>query len=67
MSALLMSELIICEVLTALEQHEPVDLHGSARRCKQRIPGHAESEAQLLLRIKAVAMEYRAAILLGVD
>jgi len=67
MSALLMSELIICEVLTALEQHEPIDLHGCARRCKQRIPDHAESEEQLLLRIKAVAMEYKAAILLGID
>jgi len=67
MTALLMSELMICEVLTALEQHEPVDLHASARRCKERLPAHAESEEQLRDHLEQLAMEYGAAIVIAPD
>lgn len=66
-TTLLMSELIICEVLTALEQHEPVDLHASARRCKERLPTHEETEEQLLQRLEALAMEYGAAIVISTE
>ncbi|MET4634833.1 MULTISPECIES: hypothetical protein [Kaistia] len=63
-TTLLMSELIICEVLTALEQHEPVDLRASARRCKERLPAHHETEAELCERLERLAMEYGAAIVI---
>lgn len=64
MTALLMSELMICEVLTALEQHEPVDLRASARRCMARLPAHDETEEQLCDHLRRLAMEYGAAIVL---
>jgi len=63
-TSLLMTELIICEVLTALEQHEPVHLWASAQRCKARLPDHPESEEELRERLEAIAMEYGAAILI---
>ncbi|WEK51769.1 MAG: hypothetical protein P0Y66_07275 [Candidatus Kaistia colombiensis] len=67
MTTLLMSELIICEVLTALEQHEPVDLRISARRCKARLPRHAESEDEIRRHVETVAMKYGAAIVIAPD
>lgn len=66
-TTLLMSELIICEVLTALERHEPVDLSDSARRCKERLPAHDETEEQLRHRLEVLAMEYGAAIVIATD
>lgn len=62
-----MTELIICEVLTALEQHEPVDLLASAHRCKERLPAHAETEEQICHRLEVLAMEYGAAIVIATD
>lgn len=60
----MMTELIICEVMTAIENHEPVDIEAAARRCKRYLPQHPEDEQRLKERVELVAMEYGAAVML---
>ena len=55
---LMMSELLISEVMTAVENHEPVDVGAAADRCRSRLPDHPETDQQLKHRLQSLALEY---------
>jgi len=50
--------------MTAIENHEPVDIEAAAKRCKDYLPQHPEDEERLKERVESVAMKYGAAVML---
>jgi len=61
---LLMNELLICEVLMAVETHDLVDIDAAAQRCRDHMPQHPETDEQLKDRLQYLAMEYGAGVAL---
>ena len=61
---LMMTELLICEVMTAQENHEPVDVEAATQRCRNYLPQHPETDDRLKARLQHLAMEYGAGVVL---
>jgi hypothetical protein len=61
----MMTELLISEVMTAVENHEPVDVGAAAQRCRSRLPDHPETDQQLKVRLQSLALEYGAGSAVG--
>jgi len=61
---LLMNELLICEVLMAVENHDLVDIEAAAQRCRHHMPQHPETDQRLKDRLQELAMEYGAGVVL---
>lgn len=61
---LLMNELLICEVLIAVENHDLVDIDAAAQRCRNHMPQYPETDQQLKDRIQHLAIEYGAGVVL---
>ncbi|MCX5580225.1 hypothetical protein [Kaistia terrae] len=55
---LMMTELLISEVMTAVEFREPVDVGAAVDRCRSRLPDHPESDQQLNEKLQSLALEY---------
>ncbi|MCX5581742.1 hypothetical protein [Kaistia terrae] len=60
----MMTELLISEVMTAVENHEPVDVGAAAQRCQSCLPDHSETGGQLKDRLQCLALEYGAGVVL---
>ena len=61
---LMMTELLISEVMTAIENHEPLDLRAATQRCRIRLPDHPETDEQIKDRLQCLALEYGAGFVL---
>jgi hypothetical protein len=61
---LMMTELLICEVMTAVENHELVDVEAATQLCRSRLPGHPQNDQKIKGRLQYLAMEYGAGIVL---
>lgn len=59
---LMMTELMICEVMTAMENHQLFDVDAAARRCRTHLPLHPETNERLKHRLYDLAMEYGAEV-----
>jgi len=59
---LMMMELLICEVMTAMENDQQVDVDAAARRCRNHLPLHPETNERLRHRLYNLAMEYGAQV-----
>ncbi|BCP55707.1 hypothetical protein K32_43240 [Kaistia sp. 32K] len=57
---LMMTELLICEVMMAVENDEPVNIDVAAQRCRSHLPEHPESDQRLRDRLHYLAVEYGA-------
>jgi len=50
--------------MTAIELHEPVDIAAVVQRCRALLPGHPESDDELILRVMELARQYGAGLFL---
>lgn len=61
---LLMTELLICEVMMAVENRNSINIDAAAQRCRDHLPQHPESDQRLRDRLHYLAMEYGAEVAL---
>lgn len=59
---LLMTELLIFEVMMAVENRESIDIDAAAQRCRYHLPQHPETDQTLKDRLNDLAIEYGAEV-----